>query len=633
MSSQGFARVAIDSPLPQLDRLFEYIIPASLAIAVQPGVRVRVPFGRGNSQLDAFVVDVIDAPEFDGKLAEIAEVISVAEVLTTNIYQLARSVADRQAATLADVLKLAIPNRSVAAEKKWLALAAASEASTTSRVTAKMNSIEPTRSTKIIEPRATENSPAWAIEFIERARVQIAAQKSVIVALPDYRDQAIFLAQLSKTELAPAVVDYSSQQTKSVRYAAFLRCISNDPLIVVGSRAAIYAPLQTLGEIIIWDDGDSSHLEPTSPYSHTREVAMMRQKIENCRLFFAGHARSSEIARLIEIGYLTDESEAFAIPRIAITETAARVDGTAWALIRDSIETGAVLVQVSSRGTSTSAYCATCSERAMCTKCNGPLWLDGQGHPRCRWCNSTNLNFTCATCKNRTLRHGRAGSTRTGADFGKAFPGAQIIESNGENRLEWIHPGKRIVIATPGAEPRVLGGYQAVVLLDCNELMSRDSLKATEEAVRLWSNAIALLSENGRAIAVGLSGQLGKKLVLWSQAEIATAELASRRELRFPPAVRMASISGEAELLQKVSASLAEDPRFEVLGPMPVPSRDQASADWRALLRFEYSQGAELAHFLKAQILLLTAGSKRVSSKSGRAQRPIRIKMDDAEVI
>ena len=627
MSNPGFARVAIDSPLPQLDRLFEYIVPPELAAEISVGVRVRVPFGRGNSLNDGFVIELAETPDFDGKLAEIAEVVSSAKVLMPNVYQLARSVADRQAATLSDVLKLAVPNRSVAVEKKWLSALEASNPTVTSK------NVPATRATKIIEPRSNEGSPIWATEFLARIESQIGSNKSVIIALPDYRDQAVMLAELAKSEFADRTVDYSSQQTKSIRYSAFLRCLLPQALVVVGSRAAIYAPLQNLGEIIIWDDGDSSHLEPTSPYSHTREVAMIRQKIEDCSLFFASHARSSEVQRLVEMGYLKDESVAFAIPRLAITETAARVDGTAWALIRDAVETGAVLVQVTSRGTSTSAYCSSCAERAMCSSCHGPLWLDGQGHPRCRWCNSTNLNFTCASCKNRTLRHGRAGSTRTSAEFGKAFPGAQIIESNGENRLEWITPGKRIVIATPGAEPRVIGGFQAVVLLDCNELMSRDSLKASEEAVRLWSNAIALLSPNGRAIAVGLAGQLGKKLALWSQSDIAAAELATRRELRFPPALRMASISGEAELLQKVSAALAEDPRIEVLGPMPIQSRDQGAQDWRALLRFEYSNGAELAHFLKAQILLLTAGSKRVSAKSGRAQRPIRIKMDDAEVI
>ena len=51
--------------------------------------------------------------------------------------------------------------------------------------------------------------------------------------------------------------------------------------------------------------------------------------------------------------------------------------------------------------------------------------------------------------------------------------------------------GKKIVIATPGAEPTVAGGYEAVIVLDANQALSKDSLRASEDAVRNWSNAIA----------------------------------------------------------------------------------------------------------------------------------------------
>ena len=43
MSARRVARVLIDSPLPQLDRLFDYAVPAGLLQQAQPGVRVRVP--------------------------------------------------------------------------------------------------------------------------------------------------------------------------------------------------------------------------------------------------------------------------------------------------------------------------------------------------------------------------------------------------------------------------------------------------------------------------------------------------------------------------------------------------------------------------------------------------------------
>ena len=304
-----------------------------------------------------------------------------------------------------------------------------------------------------------------------------------------------------------------------------------------------------------------------------------------------------------------------------------RVDSLAWQAIRRALELGdSVLVQVASRGQSVSAYCSGCGDRAKCSSCAGPLWIDSQNQPRFRWCNAHNLGFNCAACGNRSLKQGRAGATRTSAEFGKAFPGTKIIESNGDNRLEQIPAGKQIVVSTPGAEPRVPGGYGAVVLLDCNELLSRDNLRASEDAVRIWSNAIALMKSGGLAVAVGLQGFLGQKLALWSQAEIAKHEYLSRAELRFPPFIRMAALTGERDLLNKVLDALPGD--IEVLGPMPVTAKNAAVDDWRALIRYEYAQGPALAATLKAQVLLATAGSKRVSAKSGRGQRPIQIKMD-----
>ena len=621
MTGFGVARVAIDSPLPQLDRLFDYEIAESISSVITVGARVRVPFGRGGGLSDGFVVELVNESEFKGKLASVDELVSAASVLRPEIYQLCRAVADRQAVTIADVFKLAIPTRSVAVEKKWLA------------ENPRLDSEKPVgakqgeRSFVFIEPRTNEHGPIWVQQLVSRAISSLEAGESTILVVPDYRDQAVLLSELAKRTSTDNIVDYNSQQTNSLRYSAFLRCLSPAPAIVVGSRAALYAPVSALGEIVIWDDGDSNLQEPTSPYTNARDVALIRQSQTGVNLLFAAHARSCEAERLVEIGYLKDITLPFAVPKLAISETNARVDSLAWQAIRRALELGdSVLVQVASRGQSVSAYCAGCGERAKCLTCAGPLWVDSQNQPRCRWCNAHNLGFSCTACGVRGLKQGRAGATRTSAEFGKAFPGTKIIESNGDNRLESVPAGKKIVVSTPGAEPRVEGGYGAVVLLDCNELLSRDNLRASEDAVRIWANAIALMKSGGLSVAVGLQGFIGQKFALWSQAELAKHEYLSRAELRFPPFIRMASLSGERELLIKVLDSLPDE--IEVLGPMPVAAKGASADDWRALIRYEYSQGANLAATLKAQVLLATAGSKRVSAKSGRAQRPIQIKMD-----
>ena len=625
MTGFGVARVAIDSPLPQLDRLFDYEIAESIKDTVVIGARVRVPFGRGAGLTDGFIVELVESSDFSGKLARLEELVSPVEVLQPEIYRLCRSIADRQAVTISDVFKLAIPTRSVAVEKKWIG----AQAEPSSARTAEENQIADTgdRTFVFVEPRTNALGPLWVQQLVARAVANLNARESTILVVPDYRDQAVVLSELKSKIPTESVVDYTSQQTNSLRYAAFLRCLSEEPAVVVGSRAALYSPVSMLGEIIIWDDGDFSLQEPTSPYTNARDVALIRQSQSNCRLMFAAHTRSAECERLVQIGYLRDISVPFAVPKLAISETNARVDSLAWQAIRRALELGdSVLVQVASRGQSVSAYCAGCGDRAKCANCSGPLWIDSQNQPRCRWCNAHNLGFNCEACGNRALKQGRAGATRTTAEFGKAFPGVKIIESNGDNRLEQIQVGKQIVVSTPGAEPRVPGGYGAVVLLDCNELLSRDSLRASEDAVRIWSNAISLMKSGGLAVAVGLQGWLGQRFALWSQAEISKHEYLSRVELRFPPYIRMAALTGERDLLSKVLEALPQG--IEILGPMPVTSKTAAADDLRALIRYEYSQGADLASTLKAQVLLATAGSKRVSPKSGRAQRPIQIKMD-----
>lgn len=620
--SAQIAKVALNSPLPQLDRLFDYFVPEHLAGIALPGVRVRVPFGRSKNPIDGYIVEIAQESDFDGKLSEIAEVISSARILDTDVYELCRAVADRQASSLADVLRHAIPDRSVAVEKRWLEGFA--EADNTLRGSS-------LRETALINPVIKDSVPVWVNEIIETARDVLQRGGSTIIVLPDFRDQSLVLTALQKIQLSEHVVDYSSSIAKSKRYSSFLSCLSREKSIVVGSRAAIYAPVRNLVQVIIWDDADPSHQEPSSPYSHTREVALLRQQVQQCDIKVIGHSRSAEIARFLNIRFFEDSTKTFPIPKIANSKSDIRVDSLAWRAIKDGLEQGAVLVQVATKGASSSAYCTDCNSRAMCKSCNGPIWIDQRNMTRCRWCNAGNLDHKCQACGSAKLRQGKPGSSRTVAEFGKTFPGSRIIESTGDEPV-LSAPNKSLVIATPGAEPLVQGGYAAVIILDAAVALSKDSLRATEDAVRTWANAIALMHANGRAAVVGLEGALATKFSLWSMAEIARHELAMRTELRFPPAIRLASVGTTAEVMAEVIPEVSKIEGVEVLGPISFKDKGQETES-RVLLKFDYSTGLALAEAIKTLSLKISAGHQRFSAKSGRAMRPIRVKMDDQEVI
>jgi primosomal protein N' (replication factor Y) len=380
----------------------------------------------------------------------------------------------------------------------------------------------------------------------------------------------------------------------------------------------------------MFDDGDPNLQDQQSPYAHARDVALLRQQIENCDVFFTAHSRSCEVQRLIDMKYLVDEEPTFKTPAVAFDDSESRVPTLAWQTIREASANGPVLVQVAAKGTARTAYCQGCSTRSLCKSCKGPIWIDATGMPRCRWCNLQNLDYKCVSCGDTKIRQGFGGSTRTVSEFGKAFPGVAIVESTGDKPTLEISPGKKIVIATPGAEPTVMGGYASVVILDANQVLLKDSLRATEEGVRVWSNAIAKMATNGRAVIAGLPQQLGQRFALWQQVEIARHELENRRELEFPPHIRLASIEGPIESITKISDAIKIE-GAQVLGPISLRGSN-GEQNQRFVVKYPYGLGGEVASAIKSAILSLAAGATK-TSETGRVSRAIRVRMDDPEVI
>lgn len=617
-----FARVAIDSPLPSLDRLFDYLVSPEIEDSITVGSRVRVSFGRSKKLLDAFVVELNEHSTYDGKLATLSELVSPASVLAPNIYQLLRQLADRQATTLGDTISAAVPRRSVAVEKKFLA------ESLPLQRTAKRK--EFSREAMLANPLSKSNESNWANLLIDRAEEALALGLSAILVVPDFRDQEQLRSQIIKRELAQKLIDYSTEQTNSKRNAAFLKCFTAGAHLVIGSRAAIFAPLQNLGLIAIFDDGDRNLQDQQSPYAHARDIALIRQGIDQCSLLFVAHSRSTEVQRLVDMGYLHETSQVFATPAIAFDESTSRVSSLAWQAIRDACKIGAVLVQVAAKGTARTAYCQTCSTRALCSRCHGPLLIDAAGIARCRWCNAQNMAYKCTECGANQLRQGLGGSTRTAAEFGKAFAGVQVIEATGEQSVTAVSNTPKIVVATPGAEPNCEGGYAAVVIVDAQLALAKDSLRATEDAVRSWSNAISKMSIGGRSVIVGVPAHLGQKFALWKQIDIARFELDNRRELLFPPHVRLGSIEGPVDLIAEIAQEV-KSTEVEVLGPIQLRDRTGAQ-NMRIVLKYPYSSGAQLAEKLRSAQLRVSAGATK-TSESGRVSRAIRIRMDDPEVI
>ncbi len=626
--SRPVARLVVDTPLAHLDRLFDYLVPASLDEDVVPGCRVRVRFA--GRLTDAYVVARHDVSDHEGRLAPIAKVVSPEPVLAPQVLGLCREVADRWAGTLNDVLRLAVPPRHAAAEAK-------------PRPRAPEDPLPPFDDTgwepwpdgvRLLRSLAEGGSPrvVWgclpdrdpAVGMAEAVLETLRSGRGSVVCVPDVRDASHWDEVFTRVLGPGRHVLLTASQKPAKRYAAFLAVSRGDVKVVLGTRAAAFAPVHDLGLVAQWDDGDDLYVEPRAPYLHTREVLLLRAAREQAALVLAGYARSVEAQSLAESGWCAEvvpeaTTRRLGWPTVQVTDGSvaggapARLPSQVFDTIRQS--DGAVLVQVPRRGYRASLACQDCRAPARCAACSGPL---GQAAasvaPACRWCATpVEPPWTCPTCGGHRLRAPVVGQLRTAEEYARAFPDHEVVTSGGAQVLAAVEPGRRIVLATPGAEPRVEGGYHAVVLMDTWLLLGRDDVAVVGEAHRRWFNALALGRDRARAVAVGDPVTL-QALVRADPEGLAARELEQRVQTHLPPAGRLVTVDAPDDVAEQL-ASRSWTPHTEVLGPVPADDGGQ-----RLVLRAPRREGAALSG------LLQTAQAERAAAKLP----PLRIRVDPA---
>jgi primosomal protein N' (replication factor Y) len=680
------ARVAVDISLAHLDRPFDYLVPAGMDETAVPGCRVRVRFA--GQLVDGYLLDRVDESEHQGKLARLERVTSPEPVLTPEIFDLSRAVADRYAGTLADVLRLAVPPRHATAEREApqapiqapqppghpdqpedaehpgsLDRAERPEPGPWSRYPAGQAFLaalaegRPVRAAWSALPGAD-----WPAEIAIAAATTAAAGRGTVIVVPDARDLARVDAALQG--VAPGGhVSLTADLGPAERYRRWLAVRRGLVRVVAGTRAAMFAPVCHLGLVVLWDDGDDLHAEPRAPYPHAREVLALRAHRAGAAALIGGFARTAEVTQLVAAGWarpLTGRPDALRqampqvraapdeaelardaaamtarLPSLALRSARTALSGEAKSRPAGALAGGPVLVQVPRRGYLAAIACARCRARARCPVCSGPLQIGGSHEiPGCRWCGALATDWACPRCGSDRLRAIVTGAARTAEELGRAFPGIPVRTSGGEHVLPDVPAEPALVIATPGAEPVAAGGYAAALLLDGWALLGRPSLRAAEETLRRWLNAAAL-ARPGAPVVVLADAALPavQALIRWDPVTFSERELAERAQLGFPPAVRMAAVTGPASAVADFVASVALPEQAEVLGPVPVetPVPGRAGGDAgpdiepqeRALIRVPRPGGLDLARALHA------TQAQRSARKEGAA---IRVQLDPAEV-
>ena len=738
------ARVRVDSTLPQVDRTFDYRVPAELSEDAVPGARVRVLFN--GHEMTGYIEERTATTDWTRtSLLPLKSVLSRVPSVAPEIFALAEALADRYASTVANVLRLAVPPRIAALDKKYAPLlpgyesaylgdsapvstsdapenAAPEHAESEPSTAAAASSAAVSSATDPYAWLATPGAPAPFVldppalnpdapdaasvfsdyengaEFIEDVAAG-AATRAVMTVLPGHLEHTwadvlatalaaaatsgrgaiavvptaknldLLEAALAERLPADAFVRLSSDSTPHTRYHGFVKARLGRVPVVIGTRAAAYAPVANLGLVVCWDDGDSSLVEQRAPYCHARDVLLLRASAEGTAALFAGFSMSSEAARLVRTRWASHVRAPRALvrdysPRIFSTGSEfelardplaamARIPHLAFEHARRALARGPVLVQVARSGYIPSFSCERCRMPARCGECSGPLSVaSGSSVPSCSWCGHLAQQWRCSECGFTHWRYSAAGATRTAEELGRAFPNVPVISSAGDHVRASVGPEPALVVATPGAEPVAFGGYAAALLLDADKMLRFDSLRAPEAALRRWLNAAALVRPaalEGTVVTTASPSPVEQALVRWDPAWFARQELEERAQTGLPPAVRTAAVTGaEADVRAFMeeflgSSALPERVReqLRIVGPVPLDQgyfawsesleEDSEEApvqgDWRTLMFFSYGIAQQVTRELRATRATIAALKKNVG------ERPVQIRCDGLDVL
>ena len=707
------ARVVLDLQPAHLDQPYDYLVPAAMAPEALPGVRIKARFGR--QDVAGYVVARQETSDHDGRLVPLRKVVSGEQVLTPQVLELCRAVADRYSGTLADVLRLALPPRHARVEKEpapeqpeqperpepptgpgaaappqssswapyrggeaYLRRIQAGEAPRA--VWSALSGVGTDGSTaaEAGSGRTDRGTPHWAAAVAQAVRACTAGGRGALVVVPDARDVARVTTALEGAGIAADdVVRLLADDGPAPRYRAFLRVLRGAARVVVGTRAAMFAPVAHLGLVVLWGDGEETLAEPHAPYPHARDVLALRADREHAAFLLGSPGRTVQAQALLASGWARELAAPRDVvrgraPRVrALTSVelardgaaaAARLPSAAWKAARDALEHGPVLVQVPRSGYLPVVACSRCRVAARCGHCHGPLGLPhADGAPQCSWCGRLAGGWHCEECGWTGLRSVRVGSARTAEELGRAFAGVPVRLSSASapgGVLDAVPATPALVVATPGAEPVAESGYTTALLLDAAVMTGGTGLAAGTEALHRWLAAASLVrpGPHGQVLLVG-DGAPGptQALVRWDPAGFAARELDERAELHLPPAVRVAAVTGDRTAVDAVVArvGLREDPGTGsgVLGPVEVdldatgrgpagrgagaPSGGRGGGAGRAaaqaldlpvrtVLRVPLAQGDELARRLKASLAVRSAR---------REGGTVRVQLDPKEML
>jgi primosomal protein N' (replication factor Y) len=645
----------------RLYRVFTYAAPPDRPTGWTPGMRVRVPFGRGT--LTGFVVAVTPSPETGGKVTRIREVLARLEETPSvppDLLTLTEWVAERYLAPWGQCLRLAFPGVPERAQRARRtihtdALAAVPTADRSAF------SFQPSTFNEDLAPLRQNVLDAIARGTHERVLLPAATGEllrfyaEAIQAVMDRGRTALMLVpEAARVEASRAFFAarwgercqvYHAGLSRGDRQRAWTRIREGDATVVIGTRSAAFAPLARLGLIIVDQEEHGAYKAENVPRYDARTVAAERARRERAVLVLASAHPSLETVHATghAPGRLTFPSGSAGTPPVRVVDLRSEPYGEVLsAPLTEAIATRladrkTVLLFLNRKGYAPVIQCRDCGQTVTCPACSvGWTFHKRDGMLRCGYCGRAgSAPETCPACTGTRLLPSGSGTEALEETVKLRFPTARVA------RLELHRPGRdranaAILALWQAGELDILIGTQLVVTRSPRPVASLVGLvypdaalhlpdfQAAERAYHTLREVMTLTVPHAPDAEIVLQTCVPQHHVIRALAECNPSifyerERAARQALGYPPFGHLIGlrVSGTKEdLVDKAAARWAALLRartpstlMDVLGPIPAtPARVRGR--FRRQLVLKGPEGAPLRQAVNATLAEMEAASR-----------------------
>lgn len=326
---------------------------------------------------------------------------------------------------------------------------------------------------------------------------------------------------------------------------------------VVGTRAAVWAPVADLAIVVVLDEHDDAHQQEQAPTWHARDVAIERAARAGVPCVLTSPCPTLEALAWGTLHPADRRRERAGWPPVEVVDRRAEDPRTAGlysdALVRLLRSDDRVLCVLNRTGRARLLACTACGELARCGVCAAAV-EQPEDELHCRRCGTTRPPV-CQSCGAGRFKNARVGVSRVREEL-EALVGEPVTELTA--KTEAGAPATRVVVGTEAVLQRI-DQADAVAFLDLDQELLAPRYRASEQALALLARAARVVAASGRAgdRAAGRlllqtrspDHEVIQAVVRADVSRVSDAERARRELLRFPPFTAMAELTGAAALL------------------------------------------------------------------------------------